>query len=182
MSKEILIREASDEDYQALLEVEKAAFGRDDEAELVSQLLSDASARPFLSLVASISGSLVGHVLFTRASLKGTTRQTRVSILAPLAVKPEAQKQGVGGRLVQEGLRRLALSGIELVFVLGYPRYYGRHGFVPAGRLGLEAPYPIPERHADAWMVQALQADVLGVVRGRVICANAMDRKEYWEE
>ena len=48
----------------------------------------------------------------------------------------------------------MAESGVELVFVLGHPDYYPRHGFKPAGALGFEAPYPIPDKNVNAWMVQ----------------------------
>jgi putative acetyltransferase len=69
-----------------------------------------------------------------------------------------------------------------LVFVLGHPDYYPRHGFEPAGPQGLDAPYPIPAAHEDAWMVLALRPGVIGKLRGRVVCADALDKPEYWRE
>jgi predicted N-acetyltransferase YhbS len=72
--------------------------------------------------------------------------------------------------------------GVELVFVLGHPGYYPRFGFKPAGVLGFEAPYPIPEKHADAWMVRELRAGIIGSVRGKVVCADTLSRPEYWRE
>ena len=68
------------------------------------------------------------------------------------------------------------------MFVLGHPGYYPRFGFRPAGALGLAAPYPIPPQHADAWMVQELKAGTIGAVEGRVVCAKALDKREYWVE
>lgn len=69
---------------------------------------------------------------------------------------------------------------MALVFVLGHPGYYPRHGFEPAGRHGLRAPYSVsPE---SAWMVRPISPNVLGRVQGRVICADALDRPEYWIE
>ena len=73
-------------------------------------------------------------------------------------------------------------SGVELVFVLGHPEYYPRHGFTPAGALGFEAPYPIPDEHAEAWMVQELRPGVIGSVCGRVICADMLNKPEHWHE
>ena len=66
--------------------------------------------------------------------------------------------------------------------MLGYPEYYLRHGFKPAGSLGFEAPYPIPDKNADAWMVQALHPNVIGSVCGKVICADTLNKPEYWRE
>lgn len=174
------IGEASSADLEDVLSVEREAFGEDAEANLVCDLLNDPSARPLLSLLARDGGRPVGHILFTAARLEGAPRDVSAAILAPLAVVPEAQLRGIGGSLIEHGIDRLLDSGVELVFVLGHPGYYPRHGFEPASRLGLAAPYPIaPE---DAWMVRALRPGVLGCVRGTIACAEAMNRPEYWRE
>jgi putative acetyltransferase len=178
----VLIEEASNSDMQDVLLVERLAFGEDEEAELVRALLGDPSAEPLLSLLAREDGRPVGHVLFTAARLEEAPDVRPIAILAPLAVVPDAQGRGVGGALVERGLQLLAEAGVALVFVLGHPDYYPRHGFEPAGRLGFTAPFPIPEEDADAWMVQALGSNVLGSAGGTVICADALNEPEYWRE
>ena len=65
------IVEATSADTPAALDVERHAFGRDDEATLVAALLRDPTARPCLSLLAWDGGQAVGHALFTHASLTG---------------------------------------------------------------------------------------------------------------
>lgn len=176
------IREASDSDLNDVLNVVRLGFGGDCEAELVKDLLSDPSAKPILSLLAVIGDRAVGHILFTTAQLENTQNTTAIAILAPLAVVPDAQKQGIGGQLIETGLQILSKSGVDLVFVLGYPQYYRRHGFKPAVGLGFEPTYPIADEHTDAWMVQALRRDVIGSVCGRVICADALNKPQYWRE
>ena len=176
------IREAAHSDLNDVLLVERSAFGRDDEAELVRALLDDPSAKPLLSLIACKDDKAVGHILFTAAHLTKTKYTPTSAILAPLAIIPDAQKQGIGGMLIERGLQLLTESGVDLVFVLGHPEYYPRHGFKPAGRLGFEATYSIADEHADAWMVQALRPGVIGAVGGKVICANALNKPEYWRE
>ena len=176
------IREATDSDLNDVLSVEKEAFGYDKESNLVKDLLSDSSARPLHSLLAFNDDRAVGHVLFTSARLEGTQNGVSISILAPLAVIPDLQKQGLGGKLIERGLKHLAHSGVDLVFVLGHPDYYPRYGFKPAGVQGFEAPYPIPEEHADAWMVQELRPGVLGSVTGKVRCADMLNKPEHWRE
>jgi putative acetyltransferase len=174
------IAEASAADLADVLFVEREAFGEDDEANLVVDLINDPSARPLLSLLAWDGERPVGHILFTTARLEGAPRDVSVAILAPLAVVPEAQRQGIGGSLIEHGIKRLGESGVELVFVLGHPGYYPRYGFEPASSLGLAAPYPIsPE---DAWMVRALRPGVIGCVRGTIACAEAMSGPECWRE
>jgi len=180
--KAMRIRRAMVADLDDVLLVESAAFGHDKEAKLVRDLLGDPSARPTLSLLAFIDDKAVGHILFTSANLDTSHHKASIVILAPLAIVPDVQRQGIGGKLIERGLQLLSESGVDLIFVLGHPEYYPRHGFKPAGQLGLEAPYPIPDEHADAWMVQALQPDLLGSLSGKVVCADALNKPEYWRE
>jgi putative acetyltransferase len=176
------IREATDSELNDVLLVERLAFGHNEEAELVRELLEDPSAKPILSLLAFKNERAVGHILFTTARLTKTQNTVSMVILAPLAIVPEAQKQGIGGKLIERGLELLSIAGVDLVFVLGHPEYYPRHGFKPAGHLGFEAPYPIPDEHAEAWMVQALRPNVIGSVSGKIICADALNKPEHWRE
>lgn len=156
---------------------------REEVAQFALGLLDDPTAQPVRSLVAeSEEGTVVGHVLFSAVRIEGAKRPVHAAILAPLAVQPEHQSKGVGAMLVREGLSRLRADGVDLVCVLGYPGYYGRFGFEPAGRLGLEAMYPITEGQADAWMVQALRHGVEGEVTGKVVCADTLNRPELWLE
>jgi putative acetyltransferase len=176
------IRKATESDLDDVLRVETESFGYDKEAKLVNGLLRDASAMPLLSLLAVDDEEAVGHILFTRARLTGTEDTASAVILAPLAIVPDAQGKGIGGKLIKEGLRLLSETGVDLVFVLGHPEYYPRHGFRPAGALGFEAPYPIPDENADAWMVQELRPGVIGSISGKVVCADALNRPEHWRE
>jgi putative acetyltransferase len=174
------IVEASDSDLEAVLGVSRAAFGGEDVPGLVRGLLDDPSSRPLLSLVACDESRIVGHALFTSARV-GTEEVPGSSvILAPLAVVPDAQGEGVGGMLLQAGFRLLGLSGIRLVFLAGYPDYYSRHGFEPAYPHGFTPPFPVSP--SEAWMVRPLRQDAFGSTGGVVICANAMDKAEHWQE
>ena len=177
----MLIRKALEADLQDVLAVERAAFGSDEEAALVNDLLKDDSAKPVVSLLALEKDAPVGHILFTRAQLIPEA-PLAVYILAPLAVVPEYQKSGIVKALVEKGLKALSKAGVHLVFVLGHPSYYPRFGFRPAGALGFEATYPILEKNAAAWMVQEMTPDIIGKYSGKVICANKMNQPEYWVE
>lgn len=176
------IRASLDSDLDDVLVVERKAFGKDTEAELVRDLLRDPSAEPLYSFLAFENDRAVGHILFSSARLENCDKAVSIAILAPLAVIPDFQRQGVGGRLIAHGLKVLTNAGVDLVFVLGHPGYYPRFGFEPAGVLGLQAPYPIPDKDADAWMVQALRSGVTGSVCGKVRCADMLDKPEYWRE
>jgi putative acetyltransferase len=174
----VRIDDADPADLDEVLAVNRLAFGDESVPDLVRALDADPSARPSLSLVARDGGRIVGHILFTAVRVEGAAAGVTASILAPLAVSPEAQRTGIGGRLIAEGVARLAAAEVGLVFVLGHPAYYPRHGFEPARRLGLLAPYPIDPD--EAWMVRALRPGLLGSVRGVIACADSMAHPEMW--
>ena len=175
----MLIREALDSDLEDVLAVERAAFNSDEEANLVRDLLGDATARPYLSLLAFVDERAVGHILFTKVHLEPAVPIT-ASILAPLAVIPEMQNQGIGTQLSEYGLDLLARDGVDLVFVLGHPNYYPRFGFTPAGVHGFTAPHPIPPAHAPAWMVKEMKPGMIAQTQGQVICADMLNDPKYW--
>jgi putative acetyltransferase len=181
--KDILIRETGIKDFNDIMQVEEQAFGYDKEAKLTADLLKDKTAEPILSLLAFHMNKAVGHILFTRVHINKISSQPLLHILAPLAIKPEYQKQGIGGMLIIDGLKRLKEMGSELVFVLGHTDYYPKFGFIPnADKIGFSAPYPIPDEYANAWMVQSLNTKGLSVSKGQVICAKELDKLEHWRE
>lgn len=180
---DIEIRETKSEDFDAIMQVEKEAFGYNKEARLVADLLTDSSAEPMVSLLAFYRGQAVGHVLFTRAYFDGQREQPMMHILAPLAVVPAFQRQGIGGLLIKAGIRRLEEMGSSLVFVLGHKEYYPRYGFMPqAERAGYPAPYPIPDEYADCWMVQTVGQVGFGVGKGKIRCSDMLGKPEHWRD
>jgi putative acetyltransferase len=144
-------------------------------------MLSDPSAEPHVSLLAFVENQPVGHILFTRGYIERNPR-IAVSFLAPLAVIPKFQKQGIGGALIKEGIKRLSQMGVDLVFVIGHPEYYPRFGFTPASKLGFQPTYPLPSEVADAWMVLPLRPDIIGAISGKVICCDVMNKPEVWHQ
>lgn len=181
--QDIRIRKTTPEDFNDVIKVEGLAFDYNGVEILAGELLTDTTAEPIVSLLAFHKNKPVGHILFTRASLEGCPDDPMVHILAPLAVIPEYQNEGIGGMLIDEGLRLLRDMGSHIVFVLGHRGYYPRHGFKPyAGRLGYPAPYPIPEKDADCWMVQPVSDDGFDIGKGRVICSEMLDKPEHWRE
>jgi putative acetyltransferase len=181
----VQIRKSTESDKTSIFNVHKKAFGEKkgpEIADLVKGLMTDKSAIPILSLVAVEDSKIIGHILYTKARVTGSTGSVSAQILAPLAVLPDDHGKGVGGQLIKEGLNGLKKSGVELVFVLGHPDYYPRSGFIPAGALGYEAPYPIPVENAGAWMVQELSNGVIGRVTGKIQCSEVLNRPEHWRE
>lgn len=182
MSDAIQIRESRDDDRNSMAIIHHSAFGEEGGSivQLVNDLFDDETAKPMLSLVAEANDEAVGHVLFTSVSVESSKENVAAMILAPIGVAASHQRTGVGRRLIREGLHRLTAQGVRLVFVLGYPNYYGRFGFFPAGPLGFLAPHPIPSEHADAWMVLGLANGAISANAGTVKCSQVLGLPQYW--
>lgn len=134
------VREAGDGDTPALESVVEAAFGEH------GVPINDVMARlrgaddMAVELVAELDGEIVGCVALSRAWLDARERLVDVLVLSPLAVAPDHQRQGIGGRLLAEVPGVAERLGAPLVFLEGDPGYYGRHGWRAASDHGLERP------------------------------------------
>jgi putative acetyltransferase len=179
------IRKSTESERKDILNIHNQAFGEEKGpviAKLVDDLLNDKTAIPILSLVAIENERIVGHILYTKATITQTELPISAQILAPIAILPIEQKKGIGEKLINEGIKQLKELGTELLFVLGHPTYYPRCGFIPAGQKGFEAPYPIPEEHAAAWMVQALNGNALEEASGKIQCSDILNEPQHWRE
>ncbi|NJO12325.1 MAG: N-acetyltransferase [Gammaproteobacteria bacterium] len=156
------IRDEEEADREAVHALNAAAFAALAEANLVDALR--AQARPVISLVAERAGSVVGHILFSPVTLSGRAG-LRIMGLAPMAVEPSHQRQGIGSALVRAGLERCRALGIGAVVVLGHPEYYPRFGFSPAARFGIGCEYDAPE---EAFLVAELQSGFLRGISGTI--------------
>ena len=159
----ITVRTEKTDDISAVRRVNELAFGRTDEAALVDRLRL--ATEPQISLVAVENGQVVGHIFFSPVSIESAGSDFQAMGLAPMAVLPERQNQGVGFLLVREGLAECQRLGCDAVVVLGHPEYYPRFGFVPANQKGLRCEYPVPD---EAFMAIELKPNVLSGQQGLV--------------
>ncbi|MFG2875255.1 GNAT family N-acetyltransferase [Streptomyces sp. NPDC048337] len=128
------IRTETPHDIDRVREVITAAFGSPEDADLVDALRADACWIPELSLVAEDeNGTVIAHILFTRAGIGGTPGLT----LAPVSVDPAHQGTGIGSTLIRAGLDAARALGEHTVTVLGHPTYYPRFGFERADAHGV---------------------------------------------
>ncbi|MGI5193382.1 GNAT family N-acetyltransferase [Streptomyces sp. CA-288835] len=131
--------------------VNAAAFPTETEAALVDALRADPEAwLPGLSYVAEAAdGTVVAYALLTRCHVDGAP----VLALAPVAVRPEYQRQGAGAAVVRAVLEAARARGERLVLVLGHPEYYPRFGFTSASGYGIRPGFEAPD---EAMMVLVL--------------------------
>jgi putative acetyltransferase len=131
------IREELETDRRAIHDVVAAAFAEGPEADLVDDLRAECDE--VISLVAEDEDGIVGHVLFSPMEAP-----FRALGLAPVAVVPERQGEGIGSALIRAGLDQARRAGWQAVFVLGEPGYYQRFGFDPALARGFACAYAGP--------------------------------------
>ena len=118
-----------------------------------------------ISLVAIVEGEIVGHVLFSPATIErdGQTITTGLG-LAPVAILPFCQNRGHGSGLIRAGLGRCRELAVPFVVVLGEPAYYGRFCFVPASRYDLAGEFGGDDAFQIQWLFEANELHT-GLVR-----------------
>lgn len=149
------------EDVERIAEVNRQAFGQEDEARIVDALRS-AGVLTY-SFVAIEDGNPVGHLAMSPVTIESVRDSRRVLGLAPMAVLPGKQGRGIGSRLVRHALAAARQDGHPAVVVLGHPRYYPRFGFEQAGRHGIVYEFPV---RPEAFMVVELLAGSLETLAG----------------
>jgi putative acetyltransferase len=160
----LIIREARDGDGAAIRRVNELAFGRRFEADLVERLQQ--SGCDSLSLVAD-EDDVVGHILFTPVVVQDGDQRTALGMgLAPMSVLPGRQREGIGSRLIEQGLDHLRQRGCPFVVVIGYPAYYPRFGFERASAHSLACQWPaVPD---EAFMIRVLDPGAVATLGGLV--------------
>lgn len=151
-------------DVEAIRAVNRLAFGREDEGGLVDALR--VKEKVICSLVAEEDDAVVGHVLFSPATLTDGEDIMPIAGLGPVAVLPAYQRRGIGDALIRAGLAHCRQQGYGAAVVLGHPDYYPRFGFRPSRPLGIRWEHNAPE---EAFMVMELEPRALvgrrGVIR-----------------
>ena len=157
----VAIRPETIEDAAQVRHVNELAFAQPAEADLVEKLRQ--ASLDALSLVA-VDDDVVGHILFTPVVVESVGRRVLGMGLAPMAVLPHRQRQGIGSQLVRRGLDILRERGCPFVVVVGHPEYYPRFGFEPASTHGLASQWEgMPDA---AFMALVLDAPAMAGVSG----------------
>ena len=161
----MIIRQEKPGDIDAVYEVVKQAFEKalhtnHDEQNLVNRLRKSEAFIPELSLVAAENGKIVGHILFTRLKVGNTVQLG----LAPLAMLPQWQGKGIGTKLIEAGHTRAKELGYDWSILVGHETYYPRFGYFPASRVGVTAPFDVPDVNLMAFSLQGKATPLDGML------------------
>lgn len=160
----VRIRREQKDDAEEIRLVHDRAFGQPEEGRIVEKLRHSCS--DLLSLVAIAENRIVGHILFSPATIDGPHGVIQGMGLAPMAVLPEYQRQGIGTKLIHSAITLLKDSSCPFIIVLGHEEYYPRFGFSPASNHGLKCQWEgVPD---NAFMALMLDKSVMDGISGVV--------------
>lgn len=131
-AKELYVRGEKAADYADIYEINKLAFGREDEGRLIEDIRKTKNYEFGFSLVAVKEEKILGHALFSKAFVVHKGRRFKCLALGPMAVLPEHQRKGIGKALIAEGFERAKEVGFGAIVVLGDPAYFEQFGFKPS--------------------------------------------------
>jgi putative acetyltransferase len=137
-----MIRYATSSDSAAIRAILRHAFPAKEEADLVEQLRADGDV--LVELVAASDIAIQGHILYSPLAIERDGEALKAAALAPVAVLPAFQKQGLGGALIRAGNARCAELELDAIVVLGHAEYYPRFGFSARTAESLQAPFSGP--------------------------------------
>jgi putative acetyltransferase len=159
------LRPEESKDYRQIAGLLESAFGGRDEAEIVERIRQSPQYKNELSLISSKGDLIVGYVMLSIVTLHAEKKSYDVLSLAPVAVLPAFQKQGIGASLIEESIRVATERKEPLIVVLGHAEYYPRFGFERASLRGIYPPVEWPDA---SYMVLALP-DYSPEMRGKIV-------------
>jgi len=161
------IRQELPEDINDIRALNEKAFGQPQEANIISKLRNNCEG--LISLVATENKKIVGYILFSPVIIEGKNGVAKGMGLAPMAVLPEKQRQGIGTQLVNTGIEYLKKTKCQFIIVLGHPEYYPRFGFELASRYGIKSQWEaVPdEALMILWLDKSMMNHVSGVAKYR---------------
>ena len=174
------IRIATRLDRDEIQGVYLSAFS-ESEREMVSKLavnlLSEDTSPQTYSYVAETEGAVVGHVALSPI-LMDDHEHWHGYILAPLAVKPDYQKRGIGSKLIERGMQQLLKMGAHILFVYGDPTFYGRFGFRADAADRYTPPFSL--QYPYGWQAITLNEYHLEKSPIKITCVPSLCAPELW--
>jgi putative acetyltransferase len=158
----VRIRAEAPSDHKAIAKLNDWAFGGTFESELIDRLRADGLVAA--SLVAEDESSILGHILLSRLDVTAGRRKLNALALAPMAVVPERQRQGIGSSLVRAAIEAARNAQADVIVVLGHPAFYPRFGFSAERAAKLKSPFS-----GEAFMVLEITPNALGNGDGNVV-------------
>ena len=174
------IRHFQKTDLDSILTVIETAFSDEENKvimNLVQELHQETSSPSIKSLVAEVDNEMIGYISFSPIFLKSDSSISGY-ILAPLAISPEHQKQGIGSSLIKSGIDILTQDGAGVLLVYGDPAFYGRFGFNE--EIGRTFTPPYPMEYPFGWTGMMLNGTTAPEEPIQFECITALSKPDLW--
>ncbi|ADE38944.1 GNAT family N-acetyltransferase [Candidatus Puniceispirillum marinum] len=174
------IRFAQETDLDSIQKVIETAFSDEENKvimNLVAELAKETTIPSIKSLIAEKDNQVIGYVSYSPIFLKSDSTISGY-ILAPLAVSPEHQKQGVGSNLINSGIDMLTKDGVSVLVVYGDPEYYGRFGLKEEVGRSFMPPYPL--EYPFGWLGMTLKDTAIPDTPIKFECVAALSKPDMW--
>ena len=174
------IRLAQETDLDSIQKIIKTSFSDEENkviTNIVAELAKETAIHPIKSLIAEVDNQVIGYVSYSPIFLRSDANISGY-ILAPLAVSPEHQKQGVGTNLIKSGIDLLVKDGVNVLLVYGDPDYYGRFGFQKKTACSFMPPYPL--EYPFGWLGVVLNETAIPNIIIKFECVAALSKPDIW--
>lgn len=121
--------------------------------------------------------SIQGIIFFSQLDYQ---TEESVFMLAPVAVHPDFQAQGIGQALIKYGLSALKNLKVEIAVTYGDPNFYSKVGFSPITEATLQAPMPLSM--PQGWLAQSLKDSTAPIksLHTKPKCVVPFQNPDYW--
>ncbi len=128
-------------------------------------------------MITKVDNQVIGYVSYSPILLKSSCGISG-QILAPLAVSPEHQKQGIGSNLIKSGIDMLTKESVGILLVYGDSDYYGKFGFKE--EIGCLFVPPYPFKYPFGWTGMKWNATATPNTPIKFECVSALSKQNLW--
>lgn len=151
----MFIRKEEERHYEQVFKLVEQAFENEEYSDhreqfLVERLRKSKNFVAELSLVAEIENRIVGYILLTKIKIINSNSSYNSLALAPIAVLPSYQGNGVGRHLIEFAHQKARELGFESIILLGHPTYYSKFGYSKASKFDIQLPFDVPDENCMA--------------------------------
>lgn len=174
------VRVANKIDINSINKLYIDAFSKDEGlllGKLVADLIANSSVPNTLSYVVEDNAKIIAHISFSPIFIESNLH-IKAYILAPLAVKPNYKRQGIGSKLIVHGKQELIKLGVNVILVYGDPNYYNNYGFTAKSGEYFIPPFPIKQKFG--WQAMILDDFILTKNSYKFSCVTALNDPKYW--